>query len=457
LNRVRNLLTSLLGLAALAALSLAVVWVYRAQGAVPTATTQTGSAAALAPDSPRPSPVESESSRSVQAGVPGASIEQPTVFAPEPIPTVPPFPTAAPTPAVTPIPLSRPPFISDLRDVAPSVSRLLVREGNKVWMMDGSGGGRTLLIDTLAKAGLYLGHSPLRGTDVGPYPGWGAISPDNRQLALVLTSALEVEEQGQEYSWDIYVLGVESGDFERLAEGIEPEWSPDGSRIAYIRGRSLLLMDMTTGAEKELVATPVGFCPRELQWSSDGRLAFVQSFCGHDHASIIVLDVDTGSQLLQWTEPDNRMIWRPLWTPDGGALVFRRMEDSPTGEWAVNLIKLDLGTLEATPVTHGAHVVSAALSPSSSGWIAWSGFHLYGDRQYDLWLAGLDGESTLRLTEGGPWVTDLEWSHDGTKLAGYEYQSGVVLFDLLSADLSRVFEQPLAPADDRSLDFALLQ
>lgn len=74
---------------------------------------------------------------------------------------------------------------------------------------------------------------------------------------------------------DIYIVGADGSGLRRVATGLDPVFSPDGTRLAYARWGSphgIYVLDLRTGEERR-VATAAR--PRSPSWSPDGqRLAF---------------------------------------------------------------------------------------------------------------------------------------------------------------------------------------
>jgi hypothetical protein len=66
--------------------------------------------------------------------------------------------------------------------------------------MNDDGTDERLLIDTGAKADLYLGHYPFEGVE-GPPLRWGSVSPDGARLALGVTDVWRLEHATQFFDW----------------------------------------------------------------------------------------------------------------------------------------------------------------------------------------------------------------------------------------------------------------
>ena len=163
------------------------------------------------------------------------------------------------------------------------------------------------------------------------YPVW---SPDGRKLAYTNAS-----------NWSIYVGTIESGHEERITStnflGGWPAWSPDSSEIAFISTEgiwaySLKVVNLETREERRLMPKEeIGkfFKP---DWSPDGtRIAFYWSKKG-----IYVMDRN-GRGLKRLVSNASR----PAWSPLGDELVYGKKQQ---------LFKYNLGSRRSKQLTRGA-------------------------------------------------------------------------------------------------------
>ncbi|PYN42807.1 MAG: hypothetical protein DMD95_15745 [Candidatus Rokuibacteriota bacterium] len=112
------------------------------------------------------------------------------------------------------------------------------------------------------------------------------LSPDGRRIAFVVTS---LSEERDEYLSNIWVVDVAGGEPRRFTAGprrdIEPRWSPDGTRLAFLSERApkdklqLYVMPADGGEPTKLTALENGV--GSVAWSPDGtRLALVSAVGG---------------------------------------------------------------------------------------------------------------------------------------------------------------------------------
>ena len=148
---------------------------------------------------------------------------------------------------------------------------------------------------------------------------WGAAwSPDGTRIAFV-------REVGGNH--DIYTLDLATGTETQITATREddgsPSWSPDGSRIAFSRGprvdRQIWVVDVATGSASRL--TSGGRHLNAPSWSPDGsRIAFASGY-GTDR-DIVTMRPD-GTDRLAITSGGHHDD-TPSWSPDGSRIVFAR-------------------------------------------------------------------------------------------------------------------------------------
>ena len=117
---------------------------------------------------------------------------------------------------------------------------------------------------------------------------------------------------------DIWVMNPDGTGRTNLTSGPEgggaPEWSPDGTEIAFSRPEGILVMDADGGNRHQI--TNEGFSP---SWSPDGnRIAY------NNGASIRIVNADgTNPTTLQFEQGGNDFDIEsgPVWSPDGSEIL----------------------------------------------------------------------------------------------------------------------------------------
>jgi Tol biopolymer transport system component len=150
----------------------------------------------------------------------------------------------------------------------------------------------------------------------------------------------------------IYVANLEEGIARAITDGAdggdrEPAWSPDGKRIAFVRGdphdqRHLYVVDVAGGAPTALVEGDDDHPERvgAPTWSPDGkRMVFAADRRG-GHGTLLWLVDSDGKNLARLTAP-RQGAWfihdrRPAWAPDGSVIAFASNRHVSSGDHATD-------------------------------------------------------------------------------------------------------------------------
>lgn len=158
-------------------------------------------------------------------------------------------------------------------------------------------------------------------TTITSYPGaqyTPAISPDGRRVVFSWSE----DKSGA----DLYMAGADGGSPERLttahAADTLPVWSPDGTKIAFIRADKLMVMSPSGGGERALGSA----FPSWLSWSSAGNSLIASDWgSGGRELAIFAVNENTGSRR-QITFPPSGITGDTAGavSPDGSRLAFIR-------------------------------------------------------------------------------------------------------------------------------------
>lgn len=214
--------------------------------------------------------------------------------------------------------------------------------------------------------------------------GQPAFSWDGKQIAFTWDG-----EKGD--NQDIYVKLIGEGAPLRLttdpAPDISPSWSPDGTRIAFIRvaptERTLITVPILGGTERKL------FASSDLQqpdWSPDGK-------------SLAVADAESPGDLtgIYLISPENGARKRLTQTP-GQFNGERDPKFSPNGEWVgfIRSTNFAVEDVYIVPVAGGEprRLTNDGRELSGLDWTADGGGIVFSSKRggnYGLWRVGIDG------------------------------------------------------------------
>lgn len=245
------------------------------------------------------------------------------------------------------------------------------------------------------------------------YPSW---SPDGRMIAFTA-----FDSSGRQP--EIRVVPAEGGPSRKVAEGVGPSWSHDGSRLAFMRsGKPPIAADWSrlgrneerlaivrvVGDDAELAKIEdlgPGLWPR---WSpTDDRLAFASR--RGSSWDIYVRSAD-GLNLFRLTD-DPSMDSEPFWTPDGSEVVFLSNRGV---RWDLFRAPADGSSAARRLTNHPSREDGASLSPDASR-VAFT--DQLGRPNSQILLLDLASETALPLLPDPLGDRDPCWSPDGRFLA----------------------------------------
>jgi hypothetical protein len=119
-----------------------------------------------------------------------------------------------------------------------------------------------------------------------------SLSPVKNRIGVGVESYLMFDADGEDGQGDIYAVSASGGPIFRVtwsrAHESSPALSPDGSMLAFIRGRRsddsatfrVWIMNLLNGAERELPMLGGTAFPQRVAWSADGTRLYVRSSAG---------------------------------------------------------------------------------------------------------------------------------------------------------------------------------
>ncbi len=120
--------------------------------------------------------------------------------------------------------------------------------------------------------------------------------------------------------------GIYDGSNERLpwssSSDRQPDWSPDGERLALARGGSILVLDVSGRVDKQLTSSAKDNAP---DWSPDGtRIAFDRPEPGNESTHDVWIVNADGTEEVNLTDGADESGGAPDWSPDGIRIVYQR-------------------------------------------------------------------------------------------------------------------------------------
>jgi Tol biopolymer transport system component len=204
-------------------------------------------------------------------------------------------------------------------------------------------------------------------------PTW---SPDGTELAYVRGESV-ASTVSSKYG-ELYRIELDGEAMRPLTAGwpdTDPDWSPDGRAIAFVRGESLssftdanddlYVLELATGQVRRLTTTPAGTFENAPAWSPDGsRIAFVRTPRGSQfsgRASLHVIDRDgSREQRLLRYELFADAPYSLAWSPDGRSLAF----ETSSAIGCTSISVLDVETRSRRALTSCARPREATVAPT---------------------------------------------------------------------------------------------
>ncbi len=236
----------------------------------------------------------------------------------------------------------------------------------------------------------------------------GDFSPDNSKFAYIYVTA-----PGQ--SDVLKVLDLRNPDartntrslYSSEAKGglSSPTWSPDGSRLAFIRMRNnqqfwaVDVINADGSGRADLRTNTLGEQFRGgIAWSKLGVLAFAQNLGTPNEVYSLFTDGGGLTNLSKALEVDDGA---PSWSPDGKLIAFTSNRDKAQQIYVMNAD----GTGVRRVSQGGFNDMSPVWSPDGK-WLAFASFR---ENSTDVYIMDTNGGNVKRITTGGG---DLPtWSH----------------------------------------------
>jgi Tol biopolymer transport system component len=155
-------------------------------------------------------------------------------------------------------------------------------------------------------------------------PTW---SPDSTRLAFIRA------EERRPRVWNLWLLDIKSGDTRRVTDfpfgqTWSASWFPDGKRIAYTHEDRLIIRNLSNGSATQYPSPVAGRLARTPAVSPDGRYVIFQVA----RAGAWLLDMQTGGMRCVLADPTAEEF---AWAPDARRVAFHSHRDGQWGVWVM--------------------------------------------------------------------------------------------------------------------------
>jgi len=204
--------------------------------------------------------------------------------------------------------------------------------------------------------------------------------------------------------WEIYKinytgLAIPTSQWQRLTNNSAnewgPQWSPDGSKIAYLSYKdtgSLQVWIMNPSGGSQTRLTNDFWSSGTFSWNDDGtKIAYDYSDNGEYRVDVVpaVLNNPTPTS----THLTGTDCWGPAWSPDGNTIAYHK--------WIgfVEIYARDSNGSNERRLTNDYHETRAPSWSPDSEYITYMQNHWQDGKYWEVYVMPADGSSHTRLTD----------------------------------------------------------
>lgn len=210
----------------------------------------------------------------------------------------------------------------------------------------------------------------------------------------------------------IRVVNADGSADTMLAEGFDPVWSPDGTKIAYANGveYNAEIYIMNADGSNQIQLTQNWHSSYSPSFSPDGtKIAYVSDHEGDYHIYTINTD-GTNQQRINFAG-DFIGAHAPTFSADGSKIVFvgTTLTETGTSRDEYYIANSDGSAPVRLTFTGGFNRYQAGISPDGS--------NILVSRWQDIYAVSTDGSGVMtNLTNSSPAETDADYSSDGSQI-----------------------------------------
>ena len=327
-----------------------------------------------------------------------------------------------------------------------------------------------------------------------------AWSPNNARIIFVRSKQsggkLEPADVfGVHHGGDIWKLELESGQEQKIIDNaFNPAYSPNGNRIAFDASRGgarriWISDDHGRNAEQLTSDSSEAISHIMPNWSPDGtKIAFQQV----ESTQYGIKYIDMATRKITWITEDRFQDLNPVWSPGGTTVYFSSFRSGGINIWRTPVSSDESPQMQAQPMTTGAgqdvqitisgndnrlaystlrqnadiwklpvdpetgevtgapqQVIATTREDSRGAWSPDGKFiAINSDRTGDMnvWIYALEDGSFRQITKGPGGDFQPNWSPDGTRLTFFSSRSGSTSVWMVAIETAQMKQLTLEPS-----------